>query len=368
MHNIPEKTLPLTSYVYRLKLKPGPYIAVIVLNWRGISDTQECMDSLLAQDCPNCEIILVDNGSGEEEQNRLGQLYGSLNGVRLHLNSENLGFTKAHNQIFEKEILPAEYDYIALLNNDAVAEPDWLRKLVEFAQENNCGMVASKMTAYFDRSKMDNAGHFMINTGEIVPLGFGKPVGEFSRSMENIGACAGACLLSVPMLRKIGFFDDRFHTGYEDAELGLRAFLCGEKPMYNPEAVVYHKMGQSLKKVRSEKYLADIQSHIFYTWFKLMPASIILWNLPAFVFKYSMVFLIDIFMLRLKFLKVMGNAMAKTLRQRKDILKARKDFHSRHPVLRPFREINARLVSFLGFDIRRFYHLVLKRKKSQLEA
>src|SRR5690606_11308108 len=138
----PQKTLPLTSYVYRLKLKPGPYIAVIVLNWKGISDTEECMASLLAQDYQNREIILVDNGSGGEEQNKLGQLYGSLEGVRLRLNKENLGFTKAHNQIFEQEILPAGYDFIALLNNDAIAEPDWLRKLVEFARKNHCGMVA----------------------------------------------------------------------------------------------------------------------------------------------------------------------------------------------------------------------------------
>jgi GT2 family glycosyltransferase len=111
---------------------------------------------------------------------------------------------------------------LVLLNNDTVVAEDWLDQLVSFAERTQADLVSSKMVQYYDRQLMDNAGHYLLPTGEILPIGFGKSIDRYGRSFKNRGPCAGAGLYRWDMLRQIGLFDDYFSTGYEDAELGLR--------------------------------------------------------------------------------------------------------------------------------------------------
>jgi len=175
---------------------------------------------------------------------------------------------------------------VLLLNNDAFAEPDWIENILKTANNTNAGMIASKMIQYFKPHVLDNAGHMILNTAEIIPLGHGNAADKFNFAFENFGACGGACLYNIEMLNHIGIFDNNFTTGYEDAELGARAIVCGYTCLYEPSAIVFHKGSQSLKKIMNEAYLTQIQRNIFYTYFKLMPALVIILNIPIIFFKY----------------------------------------------------------------------------------
>ena len=73
------------------------------------------------------------------------------------------------------------------------------------------------------------------------------------------------------MLEEIGLFDEFFSTGYEDAELGLRAMLAGYTQIFAPEAVVRHRIGASIDKIRDRRYAVRLQVNINYTYLKLMP-------------------------------------------------------------------------------------------------
>lgn len=338
-------------------------IPVIVLNWNGIEDTLECMRALEAQTYPNLEIILLDNGSDAENVRQLNLHFGDRKDVRLIFNAENLGFTKGNNQLLEVVIAPGSpYKFVALLNNDTWATPEWLEKLVMCAEQTGAGMVSSKMVNYYNRSLMDNAGHLMLNTAEIIPLGSGQPIRLYNERMENMGSCAGATLYSVEMLRSTGLFDEYFETGYEDAELGLRAILTGYKSIFEPQAVVFHKVSRSVGKIMNFDYLVKIQLNIFYSYFKLMPSPALLISLPFLVFKYGAVLVIDVLFLRIRFLKLMSRAIFLTItKERKTILKARQAFHSRHSTI-PWYSILAKMDFFLWFDIKRFVrHVLLKR-------
>ncbi|MDZ7740342.1 MAG: glycosyltransferase [Bacteroidota bacterium] len=265
--------------------------AIIVLNWNNFADTKECIESTISQD-ENVDIYLIDNASSKHEQEALENLNHAWKFGELVINDENKGFAKAHSDLLHD--LMERYDYFFLLNNDTKAKENLLHVLKGAINSTDPDMISCKMINYWDHKIMDNAGHKMLSSGEIIPLGHGEAVDNFNQKFENIGACAGAALYSSKMLKDIGLFDDYFETGYEDAELGLRAFIAGYDCIYEPNAVVYHKMGQSIKKVFNYDYTLKIQCNIFYTYLKLVHWQVIAINFLPWLFRLLLIVLIDI--------------------------------------------------------------------------
>lgn len=296
------------------------------------------------------------------------EVFGNHPKIELVLNPENLGFTRGNNAILQKILAsPTPPRYIALLNNDTAVDERWLENLLRCAEETNAGMVSSKMVNYFDRRFMDNAGHRMLNTAEIIPIGHMEPVGHFTSRFENMGACAGAALYSADMLRHIGIFDPYFETGYEDAELGVRAVAMGYKSIFEPNAVVFHKISRSVSKIRGYEYLLKVQLNIFYSYFKLMPLPVLLVNLPLLAFKYGTVLLVNLLFGRRQFFKMMYNAIYRAaFWERNAILAARRAFFEKHAPVRSG-PILRKMEFFLWFDIKRFFKYVVLRQPTTFE-
>ena len=352
-----------TLYIENCTLKEIP---IIVLNWNGLEDTLACMASLKQQTYTDFKVYLADNGSEKSDVSTLKARFADDPQVVLSFNATNLGFTKAHNLLFEK-LLQEEYSYIVTLNNDTTQEPDWLENLIAFTHEKKADMVSSKMVNFFDRSKMDNAGHQMLNTAEIIPHASGEPIAQWNTPFENFGPCAGAALYRVSMFREIGIFDERFTTGYEDAELGVRACLLGYKAWYAPKAIVYHKVSASINKVINYEYKRSIQEHILYSYYKLMPKSVQWINFPSFVFKYGSVFMIDIILRRKVFFKVMKESWQNTLGPNQEAIQdAREQFYSKGKRISTWKILRKQRF-FLWFDIKRFWKFVVVGEKSFLE-
>lgn len=330
-------------------------IPIIILNWNGLSDTLECMEALEQQTYSNWLAYLVDNGSSGNDAQVLQEKFGQHPKVKLVLNTENLGFTRGNNAVLRQLIQPEnDYPYIALLNNDTKVSPQWLQELINAARQENAAIVSSKMINYFNPKQMDNAGHRMLNTGEILPVGHAELIEKHNKIVENMGACAGAALYSVPMLRKIGIFDEYFKTGYEDAEIGMRAFVTGHRAIFAPKAEILHKVSQSINKIRDYEYTLKIQMDIFYTYLKLFPLPVLLINFIPFVFKIGAVLLIDVVFGRWKFLRVMLDALYRTaVTDRKMILTERKKFMQQHQLISSWK-ILKKQEFFLWFDIKRF--------------
>ena len=55
-----------------------PKVAVVVLNWNGLADTSECLDSLRRITYPNRQTIVVDNGSSGDEAKALQERFGDF--------------------------------------------------------------------------------------------------------------------------------------------------------------------------------------------------------------------------------------------------------------------------------------------------
>ena len=119
-----------------------PLVRVVVLTFDGGQMTIDCLDSLLATDWPadKLEIVLVDNGSLDDVADRVRVDYPQ---VRLLEPLANLGFAGGCNLGMQ---LPGEHEYVALVNNDATVDRDWLRPLVQAAEtDDDIGAVSAKM-------------------------------------------------------------------------------------------------------------------------------------------------------------------------------------------------------------------------------
>lgn len=334
-----------------------------------MEDTLECMEALMKQSYRDFRIYLVDNGSTDESPTVLSKKYGTHPKVSLILNKENFGFTKGNNEVLIDEILAnPSYKYVALLNNDTEPTEYWLDNLVSAAEREQAAMVSSKMIDYFERDKMDNAGHLMLNTGEILPIGHRVSIKKYNNGFENMGACAGAALYSIAMLKDIGVFDEYFDTGYEDAELGVRTVLSGYKCWYEPTAVVYHKMGQSIKKIFNYKYALRVQKNILYTYFKLIPLGVIIFSLPFLMFRYFSMITACILFGQWQYARILFNALQETfIQDRKLVLEARKDVSPKVSRISSFSFLK-RQVFFLRVDLLRFYRFILLRRKSAMDT
>lgn len=215
-------------------------VSVVIVTWNGREFLPECLDALRRQVYRAFSVILVDNGSQDGSPAFVSEHYPEAHVVAL---AENRGFAAANNIALRT----IDTEFVALLNNDAVPDPLWLKSLVEALEEHpQAGMAASKMLLYDRREVIDRAADGYTRAGAALLRGRGvsadcHPVREWV-----FGACAAAGLYRTAMLRDIGFFDEDFFLLYEDVDLSFRAQLKGYKCLYVPEALVYHKGSASI--------------------------------------------------------------------------------------------------------------------------
>src|SRR5271166_4523710 len=167
-------------------------------------------------------------------------------GAMVVRNRENRGFCAANNQ----GIAAARGDFIALLNNDAEAEPGCLEALYRAcSRAPDVGMAAAKVLVLEDTRRIDKVGHLIWPDGQNRGRGSGAlDTGQFDREEEVLWPDGCAALYRKQMLDQIGGFDEDFFAYGDDAELGLRARIAGWRCIYTPDAVVRHHRGSTMGK------------------------------------------------------------------------------------------------------------------------
>ncbi len=210
-------------------------ITVVVVNWNGLEHLRACVPAVLAQDHPDFELVVVDNGSADGSVEWLRSAFPQ---VRLIGNDGNRGFAEATNQ----GIRATEGAFVAALNNDARPEPDWLSAAARAMDgDERVGMVASQVRLMQQPDQLDSAGIEVDTLGIAWNRRFGCPVDEEPEEvMEVFGPSGAAALYRRTMLDQVGLFDERYFAYYEDVELAWRARRMGWRCLYAPGARVLH--------------------------------------------------------------------------------------------------------------------------------
>ena len=243
----------------------------IVLNYNGRGFVEESVRSLLEQDLPGLEVLVVDNGSTDGSGDDIERAFAGR--VRLLRAPRNLGFGAGNNL----GIREARGRHLILLNNDAVAAPSFARELVVAAEADpRVGMVAARVLDYKHRSVLDTVGHLLYPDG--LNRGRGRleeDVGQYDHCREALFPSGAAALYARRMLDDIGLFDERFFLYGDDAELGLRGRVAGWTCALAPRAIAYHHYSRSAGAYSSLKAFYVERNRVLVL-LRLFPFSLIL--------------------------------------------------------------------------------------------
>lgn len=254
-------------------MQDTPLVSVIVVTLNNAALLKNCLASLLAQTWPAIEVIVVDNGSTEDIAGLVAKEFPRAKFLRFE---ENLGFAEGNN----RGIAASSGEFVALINNDAVASPDWVKSLVEAAMaEPRAGAVASVIIDGNNPAVFDSCGMGAALDGMSRQVAKGGPVAGAAYPREVLMASGCACLYRRAALDDVGLFDNDFFAYCEDSDLGLRLQMAGWRCLLAQNAVVHHYYSMTFGRFSMKKVYWVERNH-FWVFLKNYP--LILFSLLPF--------------------------------------------------------------------------------------
>ena len=254
--------------------KSHPLVTVIVVTINNMNLLRNCLRSLYAQDYEAIEIVVVDNGSEKDMCDMLSSEFPEVPTVRL---DKNHGFAGGNNRGIET----AQGKYVALINNDAVAAPQWISSLVATAETDpGIGAVASIVIDGNQPEVLDSCGVGISLDGMSRQVMRGTPVPQLTQPREVLLFSGCACLLKMEALKEVGLFDEDFFAYCEDTDLGLRVRRAGWKIVAAPDAYVHHYYSMTGGKFSLQKIYWVERNHLWvaiknFPWFLLIVVPLV---------------------------------------------------------------------------------------------
>ena len=257
----------------------NPKVGVVLLNWNNYHYTGVCLESLNKCTYDNLEVIIVDNGSSDNGPERVEKDFPSAVLVR---NKENLGFAEGNN-VGIRRALENECDFVMLLNNDTIVEPNFVEPLVEHMTSDNSTAAIQPLIYYeHDRELIWNAGgDFIEPWGYTQTRLFRKRITTSGLSIDELDWITGCCfMVRSDAIKKVGLLNSKFFIYYEDVDWSFRLRKMGSL-IIEPNSVIYHVAGGSAREANSNSasprlHYLNIRNHIWL----IKPTHI--WNgIPA---------------------------------------------------------------------------------------
>jgi GT2 family glycosyltransferase len=262
-----------------------PTVSVLVLNLNGRSYLDACLSSLDAQTYPRdrFEVVVVDNGSTDGSLSFIKDKYPSTRVMAL---PGNQGFCAPYNAA----IRSCDSEFVALLNNDARVDREWLGALVSAAERHHAVAVASKILDWSGET-IDFVGGATSFIGHAWQADFRAPATRTYEERPLLFPCAGSALYSRAAFLDAGAFDEDFFAYFEDVDVGWRLNLFGGTVVLAPNAVTYHRihgtssrwaLTQRLRLLERNGLAIIYKNYETATLERVLPAAIALLLLRAF--------------------------------------------------------------------------------------
>ena len=217
-----------------------PKVAVITLNYNQIEYTVDCVKSLLKSDYPNFEIILVDNGSSEENfeilKNRLPK-DDRLNIPRL---VKNLGYVGGINFGLEKAN-ETNCEYFLIMNNDTLIDKNAINELVITSEKHNSkAIVSGKVYNYDEKDTLQYIGNVygdkkvILDSKSPIKDRREKDTGQYDEEMEMAMTDDIMWVIPRKIFQDIGYYSEYFFLYGEQTDYALRAQKKGFRLIYAP--------------------------------------------------------------------------------------------------------------------------------------
>ena len=245
-------------------------LAIILLSYGRASDTIECVRSLERSTYTDRDILVIDNASPDGSADRIAAACPHITIIR---NDRNLGFAGGNN-VGVRAALERGARLILLLNNDTVADPKMLGRLVDAADARpRTGAVGAKIF-YADPPTMlwYAGGSLRVASAATSHHGIGKPdAAAFDRPVVCSFVTGCAMLVPASVWREVGLFDVDYFAYLEDADFCYRISRAGYQLWYEPSAVLFHRVSSTTARDSPGYLYLNVRNKILFLRKHCMP-------------------------------------------------------------------------------------------------
>lgn len=235
--------------IIRYTIKDYKLVSIIIPTRDLGNILDKCLTSIFEKTTyPNYEVILIDNGSQEENTANVISKWQKKEPSRFQCYQLDIPFN--YSKINNYAVTHAKGDYLLFLNNDIeVITHDWIDAMVEQAQRPSIGTVGA-LLLYPDNT-IQHAG---------VVMGIGGVAGHSHKhyladspgyfdqilTVNNYSAVTAACLMCrQEIFKSVGGFEEELTVAFNDIDLCLKIVAKGYRNIYLPHVKLYHYESKS---------------------------------------------------------------------------------------------------------------------------
>ncbi|WP_300767224.1 glycosyltransferase [uncultured Bifidobacterium sp.] len=220
-------------------------VSIIIPTRDGYDNIERCVTSIIEKtNYGNYEIVIADNGSTNPHMADLYERFRRLLGSRFHVEEIDIPFnySRINNIAAEK----ADGRYLLFLNDDTeIINPEWMTRMVSFAQHERIGVVGAKL--YYPIDTIQHAG-IVLGLGGVaghIQAGFPRSYfGYYGRLIENVNysaVTAACCMIRSDDFHAVGGFDEALAVAYNDVDLCMRIHdQLHRDILWSHETELYH--------------------------------------------------------------------------------------------------------------------------------
>ena len=218
-------------------------LSIITVNYNGLKDTCELMESLPLND-ESLEVIVVDNASKEDEATVIAQQFPQVKVIR---SKQNLGFAGGNNL----GIQAAKGKYLFFINNDTLLKPQTsdLRPLMNRLESSEkIGMVCPKIRFSWGNQLIQYAGYTPLSpiTLRNQSIGYGEEDhGQYDTPHPTPYAHGAAMMVKREIIEKAGMMPECYFLYYEELDWSMMICRTGYEIWYEPACTIFHKESQA---------------------------------------------------------------------------------------------------------------------------
>ena len=237
-----------------------PRVIVLILSYNGKALLEDALSSYLANDYPNFEVLVIDNGSSDGTQDYVEQNFPKASVLRLE---NNRGYSGGFNEGLEYAFGTLKADHVLITNNDVKADSRMVSALTRVAmEEEKVGYVTGK-AYYFDQpDTLQSVGKYEdpIKWNGSHIGGQEKDQGQYDHLAERFFIDDIFMLVTHELYKEVGGYDTNFFIQSEEYDWQARGKAAGFRIYYTPDAKLWHKESMTIGKKSAYKAYYDARN------------------------------------------------------------------------------------------------------------
>ena len=237
-------------------------VSIITINYNGLKDTVEMIESSAVHETYLHEIIIIDNASTDPLEHKL--LQSKFPDIQVIRSEKNLGFAGGNNLGISR----AEGEYLLFLNNDTVITCPILENLVNALDSDpQIGVVSPKITCWPDKKRLQYAGSTPMTPVSLrnENIGFNRiDEGQFDQSRKTAFAHGAAMMIRTTDIKKLGMMPEFYFLYYEELDWCVQIRRAGLEIWYEATSTVYHKESMEPRETKSAPGLLPYPNRLLF--------------------------------------------------------------------------------------------------------